>query len=245
MKTSTRIPWGDSIDTIKYSRSLEEWYQDYPMLDYSFFKLPSYYSFDIDEMRYQINQIIQTHETKSIKRNSQGKRYERYRGLGFYSRENVDTPLEDHFTRRDLILGEQYTSDLYMKTSLPNLYEDDFSFPTEILNDYFSSIFLKFKSKITKASLLELCPKGYLSSHVDFPYYKGIRLHAVIYGGDNSWYEVNGEKFQIPSDGNWYFIDTGKFHSAYNFGPESRLSLNINLSNINSSPKSLAENFNL
>ena len=72
---------------------------------------------------------------------------------------------------------------------------------------------------------------GYVQSlaRLDFPYYKGIRLHATILGGENAYYEIAGEKFQIPADGNWYFIDTGKYHSIYNYGPNHRTTLNVNL----------------
>jgi hypothetical protein len=102
-----------------------------------------------------------------------------------------------------------------------------------------------FKHSISKASLLELRSKGYLGSHVDFPYYKGIRLHATISGGENAWYEINGEKFQIPADGNWYFIDTGKYHSVWNEGPDDRLTINVNLSDVLSDPQELANSFKL
>lgn len=229
MKTSTNFPWGDTIDTIKHSKPLDDWYVDRPNLSYNFFKLPKYYSFNIDEMNHEIDAILNKFNTSAIKRNSQGKTYNRYKGLGFFAREKSETPLEDHFLRRDTNHGVVYPDDLHLNNELPMLYEDDFTSTTEIYNSYFQKIFSLFKSKISKASILELKSKGYLGSHVDFPYYKCIRLHASIRGSENAYYEVGGEKFQIPSDGNWYFIDTGKFHSVWNEGPNARLTLNINL----------------
>jgi hypothetical protein len=222
-------PWGDSIDTIKHSKPLDAWYTDCKSLPYNFFKLPSTYSFDLDKMRRHVDNLLEQHQTISITKNKDGDKFNRYRGLGFYSRQGSDTPLEDHFIRRDELTGEVYPDDLHLNNNLPQLIENDFTNPTSILDDYFTEVFGVFKSKISKASLLDLRPLGWLGSHVDFPYYKTVRLHASISGNENAWYEVNGERFQLPADGNWYFIDTGKYHSIWNDGRENRVTLNINL----------------
>jgi hypothetical protein len=226
MKTYINNAWGDSIDTVKHSLPLTEWYPTGP-LAYNHFKLPEQYSFNLDEMRSHIAQLDQT--TKSIQANAAGRRFSKYRGLGFFARPDSEQPLEDHFTRRDTAHGQVYPDDLHLQNKLPDLYEDDFTEPTQILDDYFAQVFGVFKSKVSKASLLELRAGGWLGSHVDFPYYKTIRLHASISGCDNAWYEVNGERFQLPADGNWYFIDTGKYHAVWNEGPSHRLTLNVNL----------------
>lgn len=245
MVINNTTPWRDVIDTLKYSKSLNSWYNDFPILPYNVFKLPEHYSFDINEMREQINDIISNTSTFSVKRDNEGRRYSRYKGLGFFSRRDSENPLEDHFIRRDADLGEVYSDNLYMNDRLPDLYENDFTEKTSIYNDYFNTIFSKFKSSISKASILELKNKGFLASHVDFPYYKGIRLHATISGGEHAYYEIAGEKFQIPADGNWYFIDTGKYHSVWNEGPEDRITINVNLSGILSDPATLAKNLEL
>lgn len=245
MKININAHWGDSIDTIKHSKSLEDWYSKYPKLEYSVFRLPSYYSFDLKEMQDNIKQVLDGNDTISINRNKDGKKYNRYRGLGFLSRASADNPLYDHFTRRDVEHGEVYPDDLHLQDRLPELYEDDFTAPTKIYNEYFQKVFAVFKNKISKASILELKSKGYLGSHVDFPYYKNIRLHATVFGGENAWYEIAGQQFQIPQDGHWYFIDTGKYHSIWNDGPTDRLTINVNLANIIADPKTLANNLEL
>jgi hypothetical protein len=245
MKISINSPWGDSTDTLIHNKPLDSWYKEYPILPYNVFKLPEQYSFNLDEMRNEIATIFESTQTESIQRNREGKKYNRYKGLGFFARDNAENPLSDHFTRRDTSLGEVFPDDLHLNDSLPDLYENDFVNPTQIYNDYFKQIFSVFKHSISKASLLELRSKGYLGSHVDFPYYKGIRLHATISGGENAWYEINGEKFQIPADGNWYFIDTGKYHSVWNEGPDDRLTINVNLSDVLSDPQELANSFKL
>jgi hypothetical protein len=222
-------PWGDSIDTIKHSKPLDEWYVNHKPLPYNFFKLPNAYSFDLNKMRNHVGNLLEQQQTISITKNKDGDKFNRYRGLGFYSRPGSNTPLEDHFTRRDELVGEVYPDELHLNSNLPLLIENDFTAPTSILDEYFTTVFSVFKSKVSKASLLDLRPLGWLGSHVDFPYYKTIRLHASVSGNENAWYEVNGEKFQLPADGNWYFIDTGKYHSIWNDGRENRVTLNINL----------------
>lgn len=228
MKTSIN-PWGDCTDTLIHQKPLDKWYTDFQQLDYNLFRLPESYSFNIEEMRQEVKTLTDAHSTLSIIKNTEGTRFSKYRGLGFYARKDSDNPVFDHFLRRDRKLGVVYGDDLHLKNDLPELVEDDFTEPTELLNPYFQRVFGVFQSHITKASILELRSGGWLGSHVDFPYYKGIRLHATITGGENAWYEINGEKFQIPSDGHWYFIDTGKYHSIYNYGPGHRTTLNVNL----------------
>ena len=231
MKTSINLlePWGDSIDTTKHSKSLDEWYTNYPKLEYNVFKLPSQYDFDLKEMQQQVSLLLQEHDPISVSKNSHGEKFNRYKGLGFYARKDSSHPLEDHFLRRDKEIGIVYPDDLHLNNQLPELIENDFTETTDIMNEYFTKIFSVFRSKISKASLLDLRPLGWLGAHVDFPYYRTIRLHASISGNENAWYEVNGEKFQLPADGSWYFIDTGKYHSIWNDGRENRVTLNINL----------------
>ena len=190
-------------------------------------------------MRKHVGNLLEQQQTISITKNKDGEKFNRYRGLGFYSRPDSISPLEDHFTRRDELVGEVYPDELHLNNKLPSLIENDFTSPTSILDDYFNKVFSVFKSKVSKASLLDLRPLGWLGSHVDFPYYRTIRLHASISGNKNAWYEVNGEKFQLPADGSWYFIDTGKYHSIWNAGHENRVTLNINLC-VTSDPMELA-----
>lgn len=240
---NNKEPWGDSIDTLKNSVPLDEWYDEKnPKLSYNFFKLPDYYSFNLEEMQNEIDKILNKFSTISVSKNSKGEKFNRYRGLGFFSKSNSLSPLEDHFIRNEKNKGIVYPDDLHLNKKLPNLIEDDFTESTDIMNEYFKKVFSVFKSKITKASILELRSLGWLGSHVDFPYYKTIRLHASIFGNENAWYEVDGEKFQIPQDGSWYFIDTGKYHSIWNHGPKSRITLNVNLA-VYKDPKELSLKF--
>ena len=242
MKTSIDInsPWGDSIDTVLHSKPLTEWYSgSFQPLPYNVFMLPKEYSFDIEEMKRNVNSILEKNETIRAIANKEGKTMSRYKGLGFFARKHSNNPLADHFVRRDAKLGEVYAGEY--NDRLHSLVEDDFTEETEIMTDYFRQVFSVFNHKITKASLLDLAPKGHLGSHIDFPYYKNIRLHATVFGGEGAWYEVAGEKFQLPADGNWYFMDVGKYHSIWNKGPSTRLTLNVNLTGLLEDPYELAK----
>ena len=65
--------------------------------------------------------------------------------------------------------------------------------------------------------------------HVDFPYYQTIRVHSCLYTNPDVVWKVEDEQFQIPADGNFYWFDTGKYHSVVNNGNETRIVLSINL----------------
>jgi hypothetical protein len=110
------------------------------------------------------------------------------------------------------------------------LAEKDFNVKTEIFTGYIAEILSKFKSPLTKTRLLCLKPKGLIAPHVDFPYYEQIRVHACIESNDDTWWEVEGERFKIPSDGNFYWFDTGKYHAVWNDGKTDRTVLSVNLS---------------
>lgn len=225
-----------NLDNIFY----EKWYKPHTKWDVpskKILKLSDYYSFDLDKLKKQVLEIQNNYGLKPfpIKKNSTKKRMT-YRGIGITSRKNSSDPLYDslHLYNSN---GEIDISDSFNQQSINNqnkkvvsLYERNFSEPTEIYTGYLSEILSKFKSPLTKCRFLELCPKGVITPHVDFPYYEQIRIHAVITTNENVFWEVEGEKFQIPADGNFYWFDTGRYHSVYNNGNTSRIVLSVNLS---------------
>lgn len=202
-------------------------------------KLPDYYSFDIDRMREQVLSIKERFgfEAFPIKKDSTKKR-RTYRGIGLTARAEANDPLYDalHLFGSD---GELDISESFNKqanaleaedrTVVP-LYEKHFSEPTEIFTGYIAEVLGRFKSPLTKTRLLELAPKGIITPHVDFPYYEQIRVHAVIATNDDVWWEVEGERFRIPADGNFYWFDTGRYHAVWNDGKTDRIVLSVNLS---------------
>lgn len=72
-------------------------------------------------------------------------------------------------------------------------------------------------------------PGGIIPPHIDFPYYKCIRVHAAITTNPDVVWEVEGDTFSIPADGNFYWFDTGRYHAVKNNGRSPRLVLSINI----------------
>jgi hypothetical protein len=206
----------------------------------NYYKLPAYYSFDLATALEEMRKVTTktplapfTFESKS------GKTRQRksYRGVGLSYRPQAKEPLYDAL---DLYTedGKLNIYETFSKVA-PNvsaeariiepLYENDFTLLTEACTPFFQKIIKKFKSRYTKIRFLELMPGGFIPPHVDFPYYKGIRLHSVLTTNKDVFWEVNGETFQLPSDGNFYWFDTGKYHAVANKGDSSRIVLSINL----------------
>jgi hypothetical protein len=222
----------------------EEFYKNwyYPATEWKIpgpklLKLPEYYSFDLEKMKEQILEIKNNYgfEPFPIKKDGTKKR-RTYKGIGLTSRPDAENPLYDslHLYGKD---GELDISDSFDvqaldtedKTVVP-LYEKHFSEPTEIFKGYIAEVLGKFKSPLTKTRILELSPRGIITPHVDFPYYEQIRVHAVIATNDDVYWEVEGEKFRIPADGNFYWFDTGRYHAVWNDGKTDRIVLSVNLS---------------
>ena len=47
---------------------------------------------------------------------------------------------------------------------------------------------------------------------------------------EDTYYEVEGVKFKIPADGNFYWFDVGRNHAVANNGTADRITLSVNLS---------------
>jgi hypothetical protein len=55
-------------------------------------------------------------------------------------------------------------------------------------------------------------------------------VHACIESNPDVVWEVEGEQFSIPCDGNFYWFDTGRYHAVKNNGLSPRVAFSINLS---------------
>jgi len=223
-------------DTIK--PDLNKWYEPYtswkiPTKNWA--KLNEKYSFDLDLMRSNIIDIMQNYELKPFPSFAAGRwghnektRFD-YNGIGLTCREDATDPLYDAlntFNRRE-VKDKKYTENGIVNTLT---YERNFTQRTDACTPYLSEILDRFSSTMCKARILELKPGGIIFPHVDFPYYEQVRLHAPIFSNEETFWEVNGERFQIPEDGNFYWFDTGKYHSVVNKGTNPRIMLSVNLS---------------
>lgn len=113
---------------------------------------------------------------------------------------------------------------------IEELDEKGFDKETDACSPYFKELLSRFSSPTTKVRFLEMLPNGFIPPHVDFPYYNGIRVHASLYSNPDVIWEVEGEQFTIPCDGNFYWFDTGRYHAVRNASKESRIVFSVNLS---------------
>lgn len=212
----------------------DHWFKEWPRPSLKFCKLDSYYDFDLDRARAELDRIKKEYEFGGFPRDGQeGRTLRSYRGLGFTSREGQEDNLFDaNFSYApdgsDVPLNTKYKSE--HEGEIVPVFERDFCSPTALYTGYFGEIIDKFKSLKTKVRLLELGRGGNLPPHVDFPYYEQIRIHAVITTNDQCKWEVDGEEFVLPADGSFYWIDTGRYHTVSNAGRSPRTNLSINLS---------------
>ena len=220
------------IDTQKHL--CPEWYSPYtkwkaPKKNWS--KLNEYYSFDRKKLLKEVFQIKQSFNFKPFPLD-ETKKMRTYRGICLTAKKNSDDPLYEGlkvFNRKNAL--SLFNTVQKAKTGqVPELYEKDFIEKTEIYKGYIREILNKFNSPFSKIRILELKRGGLVVPHIDFPYYKHIRLHTVLQTNDKTFWSVGGEVFQIPANGHWYWFDVGKTHSVWNYGKEDRIVLSLNLS---------------
>jgi len=198
------------------------------------------YRFDIVKMNSYLEEVLDKYGTEKfpLGGGKTNKKRFAYRGIGLTCRPNATDKLYDalHTYENDgeISIEKFFVNQAVIKKETerfaPITYERNFSERTEACFGYAEEILNRFNSVICKARILELKPKGKIYPHVDFPYYEQIRLHATLRSDDKTIWEVNGEQFQLPADGNFYWFDTGKYHTVTNYGKQSRYVLSINLS---------------
>jgi hypothetical protein len=205
-------------------------------------KLPARYSFDLEQARFEFEKIRQRFPLKPFEvLSKEGKSRPRlsYRGLGLTARSRAAEPLYDALSLyapgdRKLSIYHTFEKVSDRKSGgdrvIEVLDEKGFDQETEACSPYFKELISRFRSPTTKVRFLEMLPGGYIPPHVDFPFYNGIRVHACLYSNTDVTWEVEGEQFSIPCDGNFYWFDTGRYHAVRNAGKESRIVFSVNLS---------------
>lgn len=220
-KRSQVVDWYHQKD--KWFSPNTEWND----LDFKFLRLPSTYSFDLGRLREEVSKVISTNSF--IHREEQYKN-STYSGISLTSRGITDNPMDDWWQRVDADGKplEDHSRQLF-EGKICLAHEDEYKEDTPAMTPYIKEVISKFQSKVTRVALMQLQGYGAITPHVDFPYYHCIRLHACIFGGNKSYLEIEKEQFHIPEDGNFYMLDTGKTHGAYNIGSDNRINLNINI----------------
>ena len=210
-----------SFDPMKGS----EWYQphtEWPNIPEQIFKLPDYYSFDLATIRTEVLDIV---TQQGLHPHQNGG----YTGIALTAPSGLDR--YSWWTKQGENGEEIFPNKKHFHPSSPppSIHE----FPYEIEQPYLTpgikKLMRKFKSKITKVSIVRLQAKGAIVPHLDFPYYRTIRLHASIVTNPNMFYEYATGRYVIPADGNFYFLNAGVHHGVINNGNEDRINLSFNL----------------
>lgn len=202
-------------------------------------RLPEAYSFDLSRLLSEFNELENTYGLRPFQiQREKGKIRRSYRGLGVTYRPESQDPLYDalrqYSAEEELDISQTFEKQRMSirpeDRKVQATYELNFSLKNQLYKGYLATVLDKFKSPLTKVRFSELGPRGLLASHVDFPYYEQIRVHAVLKTNDQAWWSVDGKEFQIPADGSFYWFDTGKYHGVWNDGKSPRLVLSVNLS---------------
>ena len=223
-----------NIDINTKKHLCPQWYSphtQWPVLQDNWYRLNDYYSFDREKLLEEVLQIKEKFKFQAFPLNKT-KDMPAYRGICLTAKKNSLDPLYEGlkiFSRE----GELCLFDTVKKSQKgwdPELYEKDFVQKTEIYKGYINEILNKFQHPFSKVRILELRRGGLVVPHVDFPYYRHIRIHTVLQTDEKAFWSVGGEEFQLPADGHWYWFDVGKTHSVWNYGRSDRMVLSLNLS---------------
>jgi hypothetical protein len=192
--------------------------------DLKIVKLPECYSFDLCRIQQEVQQLLDQYKTIHNQNAD-------YSGLSLTARHGSPDPLGDWLIKKNHgdYIDALSDSKVFYNRQLPDIVETPYDIETAAMTQAFKGIMEKFKSPITKVSLVKLAAGGAIVPHVDFPYYQAIRLHASIFTNDNMFYDVGGERFTVPADGNFYLLNAGIYHGVINEGTTDRINLNINL----------------
>lgn len=203
----------------------KEWYQPYtewPAVKEQIVKLPSYYSFDFETIKRDVLNIVE--EQKLHPHQNGG-----YEGIALTAPDNVDR--YSWWTKQDESGAEIFPNRQHFDPNSPppSIYEFPYTIEQSFMTPAIKGVMSKFKSTITKVSIVRLVSKGAIVPHLDFPYYRTIRLHTSIVTNPDMYYEYHNARYNIPADGSFYFLNAGVHHGVINNGDVDRINLSINL----------------
>jgi hypothetical protein len=203
----------------------EELYQPhaiYEKCNIDFCQLPEKYDVDIDLISEEIAKVLLNHELRGYPR-SDGSLFPGYSGICFKSEPGSNDPLYD---------GLKSNSLLAMRRRHVNIDENFTVKNEEIWFPYLDDIVNKFNGTVTQIRLIKLdagCNLGE-KQHIDYPWYKGIRMHIPLTKGIKYEWRVFHKRYFAEYSPHIYFLDTGKPHDARNReNSVDRYILNVNM----------------
>lgn len=190
-------------------------------------------NFDKDEAKHELKKLVDKFGLFNYPIGEAKKRYY-YKGISLTSLKNQEDKLKGSFfiyDDKNNKIGNEYYVGMQNNAKLINLKKENyFDFETtEACTPFFKKIINNIKFPVTRVRILELMPGGIIPPHIDYSPEYGIKIHSYIETNDDVICEVAGEKFKIPDDGSFYWLDISKPHSVINLGKTSRISICINL----------------
>ena len=210
---------------------LYEPHTEYPACDIDFCQLPSKYDVDVELLRTEIKEKLKHHDMReypipsTVPMSKGGKQltFPGYSGICFKAKPGVEEPLYEG-------LGSNSLKALRRRE---DCIDTEYTEKTEIWFPYLDEIVNKFNGQVTQIRLIKL-EAGYNlgeKQHLDYPWYKGIRMHIPLTDGAEYWWNVYGQNYRVyGAQPHIYFLNTGKPHDARNkLSTIDRYVLNINI----------------
>jgi hypothetical protein len=216
--------------TINY-HELYEPHTEYPACDIDFCQLPSKYDVDIELLRTEITKKLKHHKmieypipsTVPMAEGGKIATFPGYEGICFKAKVNSQDPLYEG-------LGSNSLKALRRRE---DCIDTEYTEKTELWFPYLDEIVNKFNGQVTQIRLICL-RAGYNlgeKQHLDYPWYKGIRMHIPLTPDVEYIWNVLGVNYTVHGhQPHMYYLDTGKPHDARNKqGKKDRYLLNINM----------------
>ncbi len=199
----------------------------YSKCNIDFCQLPEKYNVDVDLISKEISSIMSEHDLRGYPR-ADGSLFPGYSGICFKSEPESEDPLYDGLKSNSLLnLRHRH-----------NYIDENFTVKNDqIWFHYLDEIVSKFNGTVTQIRLIKLDAGHNLGEkqHIDYPWYKGIRMHIPLTKGIKYEWRVFHKRYFAEYSPHIYFLDTGKPHDARN----SENSIDRYLLNVNMIPNTL------
>lgn len=189
----------------------------YAMSEIDFCQLPAKYDIDLKRLREELESVDAFNlvkpypipNTRGLKPGGYSKTMPGYYGICFKAEPDSEDPLYDGLASNSLKVGRRRDAKI----------DQNFTERTSIWFPYLTELENRFKGTVTQVRLIKL-EAGYNlgeNPHVDYPWYKGIRMHIPLTDGVKyEWHVLHNKYILDGSQPHLYYLDTGKPHTAIN-----------------------------
>ncbi len=199
---------------------------DYQKSQHSVVSLPDKYDIDLKEIDKGIDTVLSNYEMVAYTVDTPvGKiQVPGYYGLCFKTKTKSNDPL-----------GEGLTSNIHSHSNMNHPVDIEYTEKSPAWFPYLDEITKKFRGQVTQIRLIKLEAGHDLlsrekTSHIDYPWYRGIRIHICLTPDVDYVWRVLDKDYHFQRSSKMNYLDTGKPHGAVNnHNDKDRYVLNINL----------------